>query len=115
MNATSKWNYDSVLGHFVDDLYAEFGVPDLAAKFPKTIFPVGAPIDRLSAKAAAHLGLRNRPVLAQGGIDADIGMAGADTMAPGELLMIGGASTVQLFQLTEGSPVDGFWGPTFTR
>ena len=86
MNATCKWNYDSVAGRFVDDLYAEFGVPDLAAKLPSSIFPVGAPIERLSAKAAAHLGLSNRPVLAQGGIDAHIGMAGADTMAPGELL-----------------------------
>ncbi len=111
MNATCKWNYDSVEGSFVDDLYAEFGVPDLAAKLPKSIFPVGAPIERLSAKAAAHLGLSNRPVLAQGGIDAHIGMAGADTMAPGELLLIGGTSTVQLFQLSQGSPVDGFWGP----
>jgi ribulose kinase len=111
MNATCKWNYDSVAGRFVDDLYAEFGVPDLAAKLPSSIFPVGAPIERLSAKAATHLGLANRPVLAQGGIDAHIGMAGADTMAPGELLLIGGTSTVQLFQLPEGSPVSGFWGP----
>jgi hypothetical protein len=111
MNATCKWNYDSVAGRFVDDLYAEFGVPDLAAKLPSSIFPVGAPIERLSAKAAAHLGLANRPVLAQGGIDAHIGMVAADTMAPGELLLIGGTSTVQLFQLPQGSPVDGFWGP----
>jgi ribulose kinase len=32
-------------------------------------------------------------------------------MAPGELLLIGGTSAVQLFQLPTGSPVDGFWGP----
>ena len=111
MNATCKWNYDSIAGRFVDELYAEFGVPDLASKLPQAIFPVGAPIERLSAAAASHLGLSGRPVLAQGGIDAHIGMAGADTMAPGELLLIGGTSTVQLFQLMEGSPVDGFWGP----
>jgi ribulose kinase len=111
MNATCKWNYDSVAGRFVDELYAEFGVPDLAARLPQAIFPVGAPVERLSAAAASHLGLSRRPILAQGGIDAHIGMAGADTMAPGELLLIGGTSTVQLFQLLEGSPVDGFWGP----
>ena len=52
MNATCKWNYDSVAGRFVDDLYAEFGVPDLASKLPQAIFPVGAPIERLSAAAA---------------------------------------------------------------
>jgi ribulose kinase len=32
-------------------------------------------------------------------------------MAPGELLLIGGTSVVQLFQLASESPVDGFWGP----
>jgi ribulose kinase len=32
-------------------------------------------------------------------------------MAPGELLLIGGTSAVQLFQLASGSPVGGFWGP----
>jgi ribulose kinase len=111
MNATCKWNYDSVGRRFADDLYAEFGVPDLAGKLPRSIFPVGAPIERLSAGAAAHLGLSSRPIVAQGGIDAHIGMVGADTMAPGELLMIGGTSTVQLFQLAQGTPVDGFWGP----
>ena len=111
MNATCKWNYDSVARRFADDLYAEFGVPDLAGKLPRSIFPVGAPIERLSAGAAAHLGLSSRPIVAQGGIDAHIGMVGADTMAPGELLMIGGTSTVQLFQLARGTPVDGFWGP----
>jgi ribulose kinase len=111
MNATCKWNYDSVAGRFVDELYAEFGVPDLAEKLPKIVHKVGAPIERLSAEAASHLGLRNRPIVAQGGIDAHIGMVGADTMAPGELLLIGGTSAVQLFQLPTGSPVDGFWGP----
>ena len=52
MNATCKWNYDSVAGRFVDDLYSELGVPDLAAKLPPRIYPVGAPIERLSAMAA---------------------------------------------------------------
>jgi ribulose kinase len=111
MNAACKWNYDSAAGRFVDEIYAEFGVPDLTSKLPNAVYPVGAPIERLSAAAAEHLGLRNRPILAQGGIDAHIGMVGADTMAPGELLLIGGTSAVQLFQLASESPVDGFWGP----
>jgi ribulose kinase len=111
MNAACKWNYDSAAGRFVDAIYADFGVPDLPGKLPNAVYPVGAPIERLSAAAAEHLGLRNRPILAQGGIDAHIGMVGADTMAPGELLLIGGTSVVQLFQLPSGSPVDGFWGP----
>lgn len=111
MNATCKWNFDSVEHRFHDDLFTALGVPDLATKLPQPILPVGAPIERLGAVAADHLGLRNRPVVAQGGIDAHIGMLGADTMAPGDLLMIGGTSVVHLFQLTEERPVTGFWGP----
>ncbi|MDQ0475231.1 FGGY-family carbohydrate kinase [Labrys wisconsinensis] len=111
MNATCKWNYDSVAGRFHDALFDELGVPDLAARLPAEIHAVGAPVAPVSAAAAEHLGLANRPILAQGGIDAHIGMVGAGTMAPGELLMIGGTSVVHLFQLPAQAPVTGFWGP----
>jgi ribulose kinase len=99
MNATCKWNYDPVRKRFPEELYAEFGVPDLAAKLPPEICPVGGAIGEIGREAMDHLGLANRPVLAQGGIDAHIGMLGAGTLAPGELLMIGGTSVVHLFQL----------------
>jgi ribulose kinase len=111
MNATCKWNYDSVRERFPTELYAEFGVEGLEAKLPPEIFAVGAPIDRINAEAAGHLGLGTRPILSQGGIDAHIGMVGAGTMKPGEMLMIGGTSVVQLFQLDSHRPMDGFWGP----
>ena len=111
MNATCKWNYDSVGKRFPAELYAEFGVEGLEAKLPPDIFAVGAPVERISAAAAAHLGLTNRPVLSQGGVDAHIGMVAAGTMKPGEMLMIGGTSIVQLFQLDSQRPMDGFWGP----
>ncbi|MDQ0393286.1 FGGY-family carbohydrate kinase [Labrys monachus] len=111
MNATCKWNYDSVRRCFHEDLFAEFGVPGLAGKLPHDIKAVGAPIAPLSAAAAEHLGLANRPMLAQGGIDAHIGIVGAGTLRPGEHLMIGGTSVVQLFQLAAEAPVTGFWGP----
>ena len=111
MNATCKWNYDSAAKCFPEDLYAELGVAELARKLPADIFPVGAAIAPISEAARQHLGLSNRPMLAQGGIDAHIGMVGAGTMAPGELLMIGGTSVVHLFQLASEQPVSGFWGP----
>ncbi len=111
MNATCKWNYDSVAGRFPEGLYEELGVPGLAAKLPQEIHAVGAPIGQVSAGAAAHLGLSNRPLLVQGGIDAHIGMLGADTLKPGDMLMIGGTSVVQLFQLDCERPMPGFWGP----
>lgn len=111
MNATCKWNYDSVRKRFPSELYAEFGVEGLEAKLPPEIFAVGAPVERVSAAAAEHLGLSNRPVLSQGGVDAHIGMVASGTMKPGEMLMIGGTSIVQLFQLDRQRPMDGFWGP----
>jgi ribulose kinase len=111
MNATCKWNYDSVAGRFHDDLFAELGVPDLAHKLPNEVFAVGAPIGPVTAAAAEHLGLVNRPMLAQGGIDAHMGMVGAGTIAPRQLLMIGGTSVVHLFQLPAEAAVAGFWGP----
>lgn len=111
MNATCKWNYDSVAGKFHPELFAELGVPDLAGKLPSEIIAVGAPVGPISNEAAGHLGLVNRPILAQGGIDAHIGILGAGTLAPGELLMIGGTSVVHLFQLPAQASVDGFWGP----
>lgn len=111
MNATCKWNYDSVRRRFPTELYAEFGVEGLEAKLPPDIFAVGAAVERISAAAADHLGLPNRPVLTQGGVDAHIGMVASGTMKPGEMLMIGGTSIVQLFQLDSQRPMDGFWGP----
>ena len=111
MNATCKWNYDPLARRFYPDLFAAFGVPDLEAKLPGEIVPVGGPIARLTPLAAEHLGLTGRPLLAQGGIDAHIGVLGADTVQPGNLLIIGGTSVVHLFHLPEQRPVPGFWGP----
>ncbi len=112
MNATCKWNYDSEAGRFHPELYEAFGVPGLTDKLPAAILPVGGAIELLSAQAAAHLGLgAQRPVVAQGGIDAHVGMLGADTVAPGQLLMIGGTSVVHLFHLGAERPMPGFWGP----
>jgi len=111
MNATCKWNYDSVAKSFHDDLFLEFGVADLVKKLPTDVRPVGASIGPITDLAMAHLGLINKPIVAQGGIDAHIGMVGAGTLAPGDLLLISGTSSVQLFHLPAEMPVPGFWGP----
>ena len=111
MNATCKWNYDPVARCFHEEFYASLGIADLPRKMPGEILPVGAAVGTVSREAAAHLGLANTPLLVQGGIDAHIGIVGADTMAPGRLLMIGGTSVVQLFQLPGAADVHGFWGP----
>ncbi|MCL6709454.1 FGGY-family carbohydrate kinase [Pseudomonas sp. R2.Fl] len=111
MNAACKWNYDSAEHHFVPEIYEAFGIPDLIDRLPQRIVPVGGVIGPVREGMAAELGLENRPVVAQGGIDAHIGILGADTVEPGGMLFIGGTSIVQLVQLAEEADVSGFWGP----
>jgi len=111
MNATCKWNYDGLAARLLPELYSEFGIEGLERRLPQPVLEVGAPVARLSEAAAAHLGVAGRPLLAQGGIDAHIGILGADTVDPGKLLMIGGTSVVHLFHLDAYRPLPGFWGP----
>ncbi|WP_018689517.1 FGGY-family carbohydrate kinase [Ahrensia kielensis] len=111
MNAACKWNYDSDAHNFVPEIYAEFGISDLTERLPQEVIAVGGAIGEMSAEMAADLGLENRPLVAQGGIDAHIGMLGADVVSPGGMLFIGGTSVVQLTQLAQETDVSGFWGP----
>lgn len=111
MNAACKWNYDSAGGRFVPEVYDALGIGDLAGRLPGRIIPVGGVIGPMRAAMAADLGLSNRPLVAQGGIDAHIGMLGADIVQPGGMLFIGGTSVVQLTQLGAEGDVSGFWGP----
>ena len=50
-------------------------------------------------------------MVSQGGIDAHIGVLGAGTVRPGDLLMICGTSVVFLFHMAREKSVPGFWGP----
>lgn len=111
MNAACKWNYDSKADRFVPELYDELGISDLVERLPQDVIPVGGAIGQMSAQMASDLGLENRPLVAQGGIDAHIGMLGADVVSPGGMLFIGGTSVVQLTQLSQERDVSGFWGP----
>lgn len=111
MNAACKWNYDSENHRFVPEIYEAFGIADLIHRLPQRIVPVGGVIGTMRAEMAGELGLENRPVVAQGGIDAHIGILGANTVEPGGMLFIGGTSIVQLVQLAEEEDVSGFWGP----
>lgn len=111
MNAACKWNYDSAIGRFVPEVYEALGIADLTKRLPQRIVPVGGVIAPMQPAIAGELGLENQPVVAQGGIDAHIGILGADTIEPGGMLFIGGTSIVQLVQLAQEADVSGFWGP----
>lgn len=111
MNAACKWNYDSKNASFVPEIYAALGIPELQGKLPQRIVPVGDTIGYLQPEVAKALGITTKAIVAQGGIDAHIGVLGAGTVAAGGMLIIGGTSVVHLTHLTEQGDVSGFWGP----
>ena len=111
MNASCKWNYDSQADEFVPEIYERLGIASLIEKLPQRIVPVGGVVAPMLPEMSAALGLENQPLIAQGGIDAHIGMLGANVVAPGGMLFIGGTSVVQLTQLASEQDVTGFWGP----
>ncbi|PTE20994.1 sugar kinase [Cereibacter changlensis JA139] len=112
MNATCKWNYDSRARAFCPDLYAAFGVPELADRLPQRIVNIGAVIGPLSEAVARDWGVTGAPLVVQGGIDAHMGSFGADCIAPGSMLLIGGTSNVHITQVPDdGARIEGVWGP----
>lgn len=111
MNAACKWNYDSKNAAFVPEIYRALGIPELQHKLPQPIVPVGDAIGNLLPEVAAALGITTPAIVAQGGIDAHIGVLGAGTVAAGGMLIIGGTSVVHLTHLEEQGDVSGFWGP----
>jgi ribulose kinase len=111
LNASCKWNYDTRAQRFPTELYEQLGVAELAHKLPPQVIPVGGRIGPLTSAAAAHLGLDNAVLVAQGGIDAHMAMLSAGTTGAGELLFIGGTSVVQLMHTPQRRDVPGIWGP----
>ncbi|PZQ97018.1 MAG: sugar kinase [Cereibacter sphaeroides] len=112
MNATCKWNYDSRARAFCNDLYATFGVPELADRLPQRIVDIGGVIGNLRPDVAQAWGIKGNPIVVQGGIDAHMGTFGADCIAPGDMLLIGGTSNVHLTQVPDdNAAISGVWGP----
>lgn len=111
LNATCKWNYDTVQNAFHPDLFEAFGVPDLHTKLPQSIIPVGQVVSTVTPETAAALGFTNKPLVVQGGIDAHMAMLSGGTLEEGDFLVIGGTSTVLLTLAQSGRPIEGVWGP----
>jgi FGGY-family pentulose kinase len=95
-NVTVKWDYVRPDGGWSSRLLGKVGLDDLPGKWPSTIVPLGKGESRLSAGAAGELGLRPGIPVAQGGIDAYLGMLGMGTVGAGDLAMIMGSSTCHL-------------------
>lgn len=111
MNSTCKANLDPESKTYDSDFFQELGAIGIEQKFPSEIVPIGQSLGPISDAAALHLGIRGNPILAQGGIDAHIGMLGGGCTEPGKIFMIGGTSSVQLTLTREEVTVPGVWGP----
>jgi ribulose kinase len=107
-SAAAKWHYR---GGWPRELMAAVGLDDAIGKLPSRVVPMGARGGDLSTAAARELGLRSGIAVAMTGIDAHVGMAGIDVLAPGSLALITGTSTCQMAQSRTAVFDDGLWGP----
>jgi FGGY-family pentulose kinase len=95
-NVTVKWNYARPDGGWSLELLRRVGLDDLPEKWPRAVVPLGKGELTLSGAAAAELGLRPGTPIAQGGIDAYLGMLGLGAVSAGDLAMVMGSSTCHL-------------------
>ncbi|MGZ6057560.1 MAG: FGGY-family carbohydrate kinase [Isosphaeraceae bacterium] len=97
-----KWNYARPDGGWPLALMTAVGLGDLPGKWPDRIVPLGKGEARLDAAAALDLGLDAGTPVAQGGIDAYLGMLGLGATSAGDVAVIVGSSTCHLAQSRAG-------------
>jgi FGGY-family pentulose kinase len=101
-HVAAKWNYARSDGGWPSRMMHAVGLDDLPGKWPENIVPLGRGEAKLCASAAAELGLRTGTPIAQGGIDAYLGMLGLGATGAGDVAAIVGSSTCHLAQSTVG-------------
>lgn len=111
LNATCKWNYDSRVGRLPGDLYEALGIASLADKLPQQILPVGSPIGQMTQKMADALGLRNRPVVSTGGIDAHMALVGLRGLSKNAVSVAAGTSNAFIAEADQQFQSSEVWGP----
>ena len=97
-----KWDYARPDGGWPRALMAAVGLADLPAKWPGRIVPLGQGGGVLAPEAAAWLGLAAGTPVAQGGIDAYLGMLGLGATGEGDVAVVIGSSTCHLAQSAAG-------------
>ena len=97
-----KWNYARPDGGWPVAMMKAVGLDDLPGKWPDRIVPLGKGQGRLDAAAALDLGLNAGTPVAQGGIDAYLGMLGLGATNAGDVAVIVGSSTCHLAQSKAG-------------
>jgi FGGY-family pentulose kinase len=101
-HVSAKWNYARPDGGWSRALLRQVGLDDLPGKWPAQVVPLGKGEARLAPAAAEALSLRPGIPVAQGGIDAYVGMLGMGAVGPGDLAMIMGSSTCHLAMSAQG-------------
>ncbi len=101
-HAAVKWNYARPEGGWPTRMMTAVGLEDLIGKWPETIEPLGHAGATLCKAAAEALGLPEGIPVAQGGIDAYLGMLGMGATGPGDVAVIVGSSTCHLAQSSNG-------------
>lgn len=91
-NIAVRWYYDIENGGFPVSLYEKIGLGDVLDKFPKEITYLGDNLGTLTKEAAEHLGLSEKTIVGQGGVDAYIGNFGLGVIKPGKVALITGSS-----------------------
>ncbi len=97
-----KWNYARPDGGWPVGLLKGVGLEELLGKWPERIVPLGAGEAGLSPRAAGELGLAPGIPVAQGGIDAYLGMLGLGATQDGDVAVVVGSSTCHLAQSKAG-------------
>jgi len=111
---TCKWNYLAHENRFSESLLAAVGLADLTGKVPPQVLLLGSAAGRLSARAAAELGLPAGIVVATGIIDAHAGGLALTSTAPdGSLAIIVGTSNCHMVVSPDPVMVPGVWGPYY--
>src|SRR4029078_4620093 len=97
-----KWNYARPDGGWPLALMSAVGLGDLLSRWPADVVPLRRGKGGRRREAAGALGLRAGTPVAQGGIDAYLGMLGMGATADGDVAVIVGSSTCHLAQSRAG-------------
>lgn len=100
--ATGRCYYDSTVGGWQADFFAQIGLDDLLDKLPPEVLDLGCSVGGLLPEAAAHLGLPAGIPVAEGCSDGVTAQIGLGVVSPGRLAFITGSSHCMLGQ----SPVE---------
>src|SRR5437764_1451825 len=107
---SAKWYYGRNAGGFPVSLYEAVGLGDLLEKFPQKVLDLGVVVGRLRKEAAEEFDLPPGIPVAEGGVDAYVGMVGLNALEPGKIALIAGSSHVILGQTAKPIYSAGFFG-----